>query len=178
MKGTITIAGEENHGATKQTESRVKAVIFKNCAAFTDCITEIDNRRVDNIKNLVQMIPMYSLIEYRDNYSKSTGRYLLFCTDESNATIRYSESFNFKARTTGKIPDDGNVEVAVQFKYLSNYWKTLAMPLIIPKTNLILTWSANCVITNSVGVGTFAITHTKFYIRVAILSTEDNPKLF
>ena len=52
------------------------------------------------------------------------------------------------------------------------------MPLIIPETNLILTWSANCVITNSVGVGTFAITHTKFYIPVVTLSTEDNPKLF
>ena len=43
-----------------------------------------------------------------------------------------------------------NVEIMVPLKYLSNFWRTLQMPLINCEVNLILTWSSNCVITNSV----------------------------
>ena len=51
------------------------------------------------------------------------------------------------------------------------------MPLINCEVNLILTWSSTCVITNSTGAGTFAITDTKLYVPVVILSTKENPKL-
>ena len=49
----------------------------------------------------------------------------------------------------------------VPLKYLSNFWRTLEMPLINCEVNLILTWSSTCVITNSGDAGTFAITDTK-----------------
>ena len=52
------------------------------------------------------------------------------------------------------------------------------MPLINCKVNLILTWSSNCVITNSIGARRFAITDTKLYVPVVVLSTQDNAKLF
>ena len=64
----------------------------------------------------------------------------------------------------------------VPLKYLSNFWKTLEMPLINCEFNLILTWSSTCVVTDSVGAGTFAITVTKLYLPVVTLSTQENTK--
>ena len=51
------------------------------------------------------------------------------------------------------------------------------MPLINCEVNLTLTWSSTCVITNSNGAGTFAITDTKLYVPVVTLSTQENTKL-
>ena len=65
----------------------------------------------------------------------------------------------------------------VPLKYLSNFWRTLEMPLINCEVNIILRWSSTCVITNSTGVGTFAITDTKLYVPVVTLSTTKNAKL-
>ena len=69
-------------------------------------------------------MPMYYLIEYTDNYSK-TGclwQYYRDVSDEGdNAAITDSESFKSKVKITGKNPDDGNrknVEIAVPLKYL------------------------------------------------------------
>ena len=56
-------------------------------------------------------------------------------------------------------------------------WRTLEMPLIYCEVNFILTWSSTCVITNSTDAGTFAITDTKLYVSVVILSTQDKSKL-
>ena len=50
------------------------------------------------------------------------------------------------------------------------------MPLINCEVNLILTWSSTCVITNSNGAGTFAITDTKLHVPVVTLSTQENTK--
>ena len=61
----------------------------------------------------------------------------------------------------------------VPLKYLSNFWRTLEMPLINCEVNLILAWSSTCVITTSTGAGTFAITDTKFYVPVVTLSLEN-----
>ena len=65
----------------------------------------------------------------------------------------------------------------VPLKYLSNFWRTLEMPLINCEVNLILTWSSTCVITNSNGAGTFEINDTKLYVPVVTLSTQENTKL-
>ena len=67
----------------------------------------------------------------------------------------------------------------VSLKYLSNFWITLEMPLINCEVNLLLTWSANCVIasTNVVNQGAIlAITETKLYVPLVTLSTQDNAK--
>ena len=50
------------------------------------------------------------------------------------------------------------------------------MPLINCEVNLILTRSSTCVITNSTGAGTFAITDAKLYVPVVTLSTQENTK--
>ena len=73
-----------------------------------------------------------------------------------------------------------NVEIMVLIKYLSNFWRTLEMPLINCEVNLILTRSENCVVvsTNVANQNaTFAITDTNLYVPVVTLSTQDNAKL-
>ena len=51
------------------------------------------------------------------------------------------------------------------------------MPLINCEVNIFLSWSKDCVITNSTGEGKFKITETKLYAPVVTLSTQDNAKL-
>ena len=68
----------------------------------------------------------------------------------------------------------------VPLKYLSNFGRTLEMPLINCKINLILTWSTNCVIisTNVANQNTaFEISDTKLYVPVVTLSIQYNSKL-
>ena len=48
-------------------------VVFKNCAPFTDCISEINNTQIDNAKEINVVMPVYDLIEYGNNYSKTSG---------------------------------------------------------------------------------------------------------
>ena len=45
----------------------------RNFAPFTNCISEIDNTQIDNAKDIDIVMPMYNLIEYSDNYAKTTG---------------------------------------------------------------------------------------------------------
>ena len=74
--------------------------------------------------------------------------------DEPDDNIKDSESFKIKVKITRKTPNNSNVkhvETMVPLKYLSNFWRTLEMPLINCGVNLILTWSSTCVITNSKG---------------------------
>ena len=92
-----------------------------------------------------------------------------------------SESFKSKVKITGKTPNNGNtkdVEVIVPLKYLSNFCRTLEIPLINCEANLILTQHKDFVITNSTDERKFAITETKLYVPVVTLSTQDNAKLF
>ena len=125
-------------------------------------------------------MPMYNLIEYSDNYSKTSGSLWQYYKDDPNNNLTDFKSFKSKVKITGKNPNNGNtkdVEIIVPLKYLSNFWRTLEMPLINCQVSLILTWSKDCVISNSTGKGKFAITETKLYVPVVILSTKDNEKL-
>ena len=68
-------------------------------------------------------------------------------------------------------------EIILPSKYLSNIRRTLERSLINCEVNLELTWSRDCVITNSTGAGKFVITEAKRYVPVVTLSTQDNTKL-
>ena len=97
--------------------------------------------------------------------------------DVNNVT----DSFNFKVKITGRTGNNGttDVEIMVPLKYLSNFWRTLEIPLINCEVNLILTWSSTCVlIATSVQNqnATFAITDTKLCVPVVTLSTQENTK--
>ena len=72
VKGTITIAPAPTT-AVNPNNNDIK-VVFKNCALFTDCISEINNAQRDNAKDIDVIMEMYNLIEYGDNYSKTSGK--------------------------------------------------------------------------------------------------------
>ena len=181
VKGTITTNGRGADAEARQVDERNKGVTFKNCAPFINCISEINNTQIDNAKDIDIVMPMYNLIEYSDNYAKASGILWQYFRDEpDDNNIEDSESFKSKIKITGKNPAKDNekdVETMVPLKCLSNFWRTLEMPLINCEVNLILTWSSTCVITNSNGAGTFAITDTKLYVPVVNLSTQENTKL-
>ena len=87
-------------------------------------------------------MPMHNLIEFSDNNSKTSGILWQYYKYDPNNNIADSESFKFKVKITGKIPNDGNtkdVEIIVPLKYLNNFWRTLEKPLINSEVNLILT---------------------------------------
>ena len=186
---TISVNNTAAAGAAVNNDD--KKVIFKNCTPFTNCISEINNTQIDNAKDIDIVIPMYNLIEYSDNYAKTTGSLWQYCKDiparnANNQITEFTEgnltgSFKFKVKITIQTDDDGtkDVEIMVPLKYLSNFWRTLEMPLINCEINLILTWSSTCVLV-STNVqnqnATFEITDTKLYVPVVTLSTQENPK--
>ena len=71
VKGTIT--ANNTAAVDPDANNANKKVIFKNCFPFTNCISEINNKRVDNAKDIDIVMLMYHLIEYSDNYSKTSG---------------------------------------------------------------------------------------------------------
>ena len=71
--GKITITGEGNDAAARQQDERDKGVAFKNCARFTSCKSDINNVEIDCCHDIDIVMPMYKLIEYSDNYAKTSG---------------------------------------------------------------------------------------------------------
>ena len=163
VKGNITINNTLAEGAAANNIG--KKVIFKNCGPFTNCISKINNTQIDNVKYTDTVMPMYNLIEYSNNYSKTSGSLWQYCKkipavnnadnivdfNGANATA----SFNFKTKITGQTADNKNgvniagrvnVEIMVRLKYSSNFWRTLEMPLINCEVELTLNRSASCVI--------------------------------
>ena len=189
VKGTITVNNTAVQGAGANNIN--KKVIFKNCAPFTNCISEINNTQIDNAKDIDIVMPMYNLIEYSDNYAKATGSVWQYCKDIPARNVNdkiivfdakdLNDSFKFKAKIIGQTGNNGtkDVEIMVSLKYLSNFWGTLEMTLINCEINLILTWSSTCVLVSTVNqnqAATFAITDTKLYVPVVTLSTQENTK--
>ena len=182
-KGTITV--NNTAAADADANNTHKKVIFKNT------LNTFNNTQIDNAKDIDIVMPMYNLIEYSDNCAKTSESVWQYCkdipaVDNNNGIVNFAEnyladSFNFKVRMTGQTGDDGtkNVEM-VPLKYLSNFWRTLEMPLINCEINLILIWSTNSVIvsTNVANQNAiFEITDTKLYVLVVALSTQNNSKL-
>ena len=123
---------------------------------------------------------IYNLIEYSNNYSKTSGSLYQYYKDDPNDNITQSESFKSKIKITGKTPTNGDTkdaELIVPLRYLDNFWRHLEMLLINCDVILLLTWSKDCVISSANGELKFDITETKLYIPVKTLSTQDNAKL-
>ena len=103
---------------------------------------------------------------------------IYFYRDEPNDTdITESESFKFKSKFLVNTAGIINAKIVVQFKNLINIWRTLGLPLTDCVINLILNWSANCVISKGDRAATFEITDTKFYVPIVTLSFQNNKKL-
>ena len=106
VKGNITV----NNTAAAANNTN-KKVIFKNCAPFTNCISKINNTQIDNAEYIDIVMPMYNLIEYSDNYSKTSGSLWQYCKQipaiNNNGSIvdfegtNETDSFKFKTKITG-----------------------------------------------------------------------------
>ena len=127
-------------------------------------------------------MPMYDLIEYSDNYKDSSATLYQYKRDEppeANAiddlTVDDSNSFKCKVSLLGNpvVADNiarRNVKVVVPLKYLSNFSRSLEMPLINCKIKLNLTWKKECVLPTDDGNAVFIINDTKMYVPVVTLS--------
>ena len=73
VPNTETVAAKSN---------RNKEVVFKNCAPFTDCISEINNAQVDNAKETDAVTNMYNLKECNENYSQTSGSLWRYYRDQ------------------------------------------------------------------------------------------------
>ena len=159
---------------------------LKNCAPFTKCNLEINDEHVDTAENLDITLRMYNLIECSDNYQDSSATVYQYKRDEppeanaiNDLTTDTLSSFKYKVELLGNPVLDGNitkrsVKVVVPLKYLSNFFRSLEMPLINCKIKLNLTWKKECVLSNQVGAAVFIINDTKMYVPVVTLSKEEN----
>ena len=183
-------------------------LVFKNNASFINCISKINGGQIDNAEDLDIVMPMYNLLEYSKNYRKTTGSLWNYYRDEPNSgingrinySIMGSKSFDYKANfiedgVTHNNLTKNDVKIVVPLKYLSNFWRSLNIPLINCEVELILTWFKNCVLidksTREANYAVdpnvyeidnpenaiFEITDTKLYVPVVTLSKENDIKL-
>ena len=182
--------------------------MFKNNAPFINCISKINGAQIDNAEDLDVVMPVYNLLEYNRNYRKATGSLWNYYRDEpSNLLSSNFESSKFHTSITGNTYNVGageagynadklgnnETEVVIPLKQLSNFWRTLNIPLIGCETELILTWSKKCVLTDMTARAAgnnmdlpaivaptgleFQITDTKLYVTVVTLLKENETKL-
>ena len=138
VTGNINVTGGGNN--TK--------VAFKNCALSKTCRTEINQTFVDDAEHINIAIPMYNLIEYSDNYSDTSGSLWQFKRNEIEGNVDLtadnSLSFKYKANLIGDtVVDRANkkkegVKIAIPSKYLSNFWRSLEIPLINCKIKIFI----------------------------------------
>ena len=87
VSATITIPTAQGAAAQGAAANNRKNIIIRNCAPFTKCISQINNTQIDNAKDIDIVMPIYNLIEYSDNYSKTSGshcnRYEKYIIDTS-----------------------------------------------------------------------------------------------
>ena len=134
---------------------------LKNNAPFISCISKINGELVENAEDLDIVMPMYNLLEYSQNYEKTSGSLFNYYRDEPkehtlgvgnnavNISIRNSRSFDYKAKIVGSLADGDlgkDVEIAIPLKYLGNFWRSSDIPLINCETTLILSWYKKCVL--------------------------------
>ena len=163
---------------------------LKNCAPFTKCNLESNDEHVDTAENLDIVMSMYNLIEYLDNYQDSSTTLYQYKRAEppendavADLTADNSDSLKYKIKLLGNVTEFAgdaagvrrlNVKVVVPLKYLSNFFRSLEMPIINCKIKLNLTWKKECVLSTGAGEAVFIINDTKLYVPVVTLSKEDN----
>ena len=137
---------------------------LKNCAPFTKCNLEINDEHVDTAENLDIVMTMYNLIEYSDNYQDSSATLYQYKRDEppeddavADLTPDNFSSFKYKIKLLVNVTEVVcnaagvrrlNVKIFVPLKYLSNFFRSLEMPLINCKIKLNLTWKKRVCIIN------------------------------
>ena len=145
LEGDITLEGDNN------ANKRNKNLAFKNSGPFINCVPKVNGKKIDNAEDLDVVIPMHNLLEYSKIYRKTTGSLRNYYKDEpSDPLSSNSESFKYKTSIVGKTRQNNDsltkAKVVIPLKHLSNFWRSLGIPLINCEVQLFLTWSKNCVL--------------------------------
>ena len=173
-------------------------VAFKNCHPFIRSVIHLNDEYVDTAGNLDLTMDLYNLIEYSDNYSDTTGYLYHYKKSIQSKTgnviyplaVNTSTSFKYQSNLIKKqvnsvdvaqnrdpdVPNAHrlwkNVKIAVPLKYISNFFRSLELPLINPKLYIELNWPKHSVIRSVATATTFRITKTELYVPVVTLNTE------
>ena len=92
VKGAITLTKDTNRDFI---DVRNRFLAFKNNAAFTNCISKVNNALIGNAENLHIVMFVYNLLEFSKNYKKTTGSLWNYYRDEpNNPTLNLSVSNN------------------------------------------------------------------------------------
>ena len=110
FKGTIIITGAEDNAAARQADERNKGVIFKNSVPFTKSISKVNDTEINNARDIDIVVEMYNLIEYCDNYSKTSGSFWHRYKDGPSDNLVNSESFKSKVKIIGSTPAGGKTK--------------------------------------------------------------------
>ena len=129
LTGNITVKRRNTADNDDAALGAIKLVVFKNCSPFKDCRTEINDTFVDDADLINITMAMYNLIEYKDNYSDTSGSLWDFKRDEINDNADVTNdnnapSFKYKASIIGNTENNGTkngVKIAVPLKYLCNF---------------------------------------------------------
>ena len=149
--------------------------------------------QVHNAKDIDIVMPMYNLIQNSDNSLDTSGSLLEYCRYEPSlnnvgnvidftGANHKGKLFWYKQKITSATVANGtkNIEIMLPLTYVSNFSRTLKMPLINCEINLFLTWSKNCVIAPNTAANEnimFVIRDTNLYVPVVALSTQYNSQL-
>ena len=217
VKGTITVtAPGVNNNANNIRDKRNRPVILKNNAPFVSCITRINGELIEDSDDLDIVMPMYNLLKYSKNYKKTIGSLYNYYRDEltndennsfANIGLINSNAFKYKNKIIGNtynvaaavegydVNKNGtkDIELAIQLKYLGNFWRALNIRLNSCEVFLELKWNRNCIITsleqrqvdagtpvvrdNAPTGATLTINDCKLYVPVVTLSKDDEIKL-
>ena len=145
---------------------------------------------VDEANHIYVAMPMYNLIEYSDNYSGASGSVWQCKRDEvpannADLSVDNSQSFKYKATLAGKTADAvnntnnsvKNTKTVFPLKYLSNFWRSLEMPLISCKIHLELNWIEDWILSSDEDSAKFNLMDAKLHVPIVTLSTKDNVNL-
>ena len=92
VKEIITVTGAGDDAAARRADERNKCVIFRNCESRIKCISKINDTEINNAQDIDIVMPMYSLIEYSDNFSKTFGSLWQYYKGEPNDNLAVYES--------------------------------------------------------------------------------------
>ena len=115
------ISGNNTAGAGAAANNANEKVIFKNCAPFIKYLSKINNAQVDNAEYIDIVMPLYNLIEYSDNYSKTSVSLWQYCkvipavNNNNNVIVNFNganatDPFNYKTKITGQTNNNGRID--------------------------------------------------------------------
>ena len=156
---------------------------------YSTCTTKINDIFVDKANHIYIAMPMYILTEFSDNYSDTSGSLWQFKRYEvpvnnDDLTIDNFQSLKYKVALVGKTANHNygkssvkDVKIVVPLKYLSNFWRSLEMPLINGKVHLELNWIENCILSSAGDSSKVETTDAKLHVPILTMSTKDRVNL-